>query len=318
MARTLYDLDVLRTFTTGVALGSFVRAADRLGRSTSAVSAQLKKLESQAGTPLLRKSGRGLVLTEAGEILLAYARRLLDLNDEAAAAVSGSPLHGLVRLGLQEDLGETLLPGVLGRFARAHPQVRIEVCAARSTELRERFAVGQLDLALLWDAGIDLSCMRAERIIRQPLHWIGPAGADTLDEAPWWQGRHALTPSSRPPLPLVLLEDPCPLRRIVTTALDHAGLPWLHAFHSSSLGAMWAATAAGLGLSVRTSFGLPAHVRPLSASACGLPELPSMELVLGRARDPLDAASERLAALLLDAVREHMGFSGKGGIVPAA
>ncbi len=316
MARILYDLDVLRTFTTGVALGSFVRAADRLGRSTSAVSAQLKKLESQAGTPLMRKSGRGLALTEAGEILLAYAHRLLDLNDEAVVAVSGSPLHGLVRLGLQEDLGETLLPSVLGRFARAHPQVRIEVCVARSTELRERFAVGQLDLALLWDAGIDLSCMRAEPVMRLPLHWIGPAETGMLENASWWQGQHAAAPSERPPLPLVLLEDPCPLRRIVTAALEHAGRPWRHAFHSSSLGALWAATAAGLGLSVRTTFGLPAHVRSLTAEVWGLPELPSMDLVLGRARNPMDAASERLATLLLDAVREHMGASARDRIAP--
>src|SRR5260221_6711423 len=83
MTRVLYDLDVLRTFCTGVELGSFARAADRLGRSTSAVSAQLKKLESQCGTPLLRKSGRGLVLTEAGDTLRGYALRLLELNDRA-------------------------------------------------------------------------------------------------------------------------------------------------------------------------------------------------------------------------------------------
>ena len=87
MTRVLYDLDVLRTFCTGVELGSFARAADKLGRSTSAVSAQLKKLESQCGTPLLRKSGRGLVLTEAGETLRGYALRLLELNDRAVAAV---------------------------------------------------------------------------------------------------------------------------------------------------------------------------------------------------------------------------------------
>src|SRR5450830_1050633 len=72
MGRVLYDLDVLRSFSTGVALGSFARAADQLGRSTSAVSAQLKKLEAQCGTPLLRKSGRGLKLTDAGETLLTY------------------------------------------------------------------------------------------------------------------------------------------------------------------------------------------------------------------------------------------------------
>ncbi|BFO55417.1 LysR substrate-binding domain-containing protein [Acidovorax sacchari] len=308
MTRVLYDLDVLRTFATGVALGSFASAADRLGRSTSAVSAQLKKLEAQSGTPLLRKSGRGLVLTDAGETLLAYAHRLLALNDEAVAAVGGSQLRGLVRLGLQEDLGETLLPAVLGRFARAHPHVRIEVCVARSAELRERFALGQLDLALLWDAGIDLSCVRAEPIMRLPLHWIGPAALDTLD-APWWLGLSGPGGVERHPLPLVLLDAPCPLRQIVTAALERAGIPWRHAFNSASLAALWAATSAGLGLSVRTAFGLPAHVRLIDPLASGLPELPPMDLVLGRARSPLDTASERLASLLREAVREHLGLS---------
>jgi len=126
MRRATFDLDVLRSFVAGVELGSFAKAADRVGRSTSAVSAQLRKLEDQAGTAIFRKAGRGLALTDAGETMLAYARRLLDLNDEAAAAVRGLELEGWVRLGLQEDFGEVLLPEVLGRFARAHPKVRIE------------------------------------------------------------------------------------------------------------------------------------------------------------------------------------------------
>src|SRR5256885_15655778 len=130
MTRVLYDLDVLRTFCTGVELGSFARAADRLGRSTSAVSAQLKKLESQCGTPLLRKSGRGLVLTEAGETLRGYALRLLELNDRAVAAVRGSELRGLVRLGLQGDLGESVLPHVLGQFRSEERRVG-EECRSR-------------------------------------------------------------------------------------------------------------------------------------------------------------------------------------------
>src|ERR1700754_3925155 len=138
MRKIIFDLDVLRSFVTGIELGSFARAADRLGRSTSAVSAQLKKLEEQAGTPIFRKAGRGLALTEAGETMLGYARRLLDLNDEAAAAVQGVELEGWVRLGLQEDFGERLLPEVLGRFARAHPKVRIEARVARNAELLER------------------------------------------------------------------------------------------------------------------------------------------------------------------------------------
>src|ERR1700743_3241438 len=137
LPRVNFDLDVLRSFATGMELGSFAKAADRLGRSTSAISAQLKKLEGQAGTALLHKQGRGLALTAAGETMLAYARRLLDLNDEAAAALHGTDLEGWVRLGLQEDFGETLLPEVLGRFARAHPKVRIEARVVRNAELVE-------------------------------------------------------------------------------------------------------------------------------------------------------------------------------------
>ncbi|WP_333906989.1 LysR family transcriptional regulator [Delftia acidovorans] len=304
MTRVLYDLDVLRTFCTGVELGSFARAADRLGRSTSAVSAQLKKLESQCGTPLLRKSGRGLVLTEAGETLRGYALRLLELNDRAVAAVRGSELRGLVRLGLQEDLGESVLPHVLGQFARAHPHVRIEASVARSDELRERMALGQFDLALLWDVGMNHACVHGEHIMRLPLQWIGPASLDAA-EAGWTRGLNGGAQGDEA-LPLAMLEAPCPLRDIVTAALDKKGLAWRHAFNSASLTAVWAATAAGLGLSVRTPFGLPAHVRPLDAQALGLPALPSMDLILGRAALDAPEPVDRLARILVDAVREHV------------
>ncbi|AOV01271.1 MULTISPECIES: LysR substrate-binding domain-containing protein [Delftia] len=304
MTRVLYDLDVLRTFCTGVELGSFARAADKLGRSTSAVSAQLKKLESQCGTPLLRKSGRGLVLTEAGETLRGYALRLLELNDRAVAAVRGSELRGLVRLGLQEDLGESVLPHVLGQFARAHPHVRIEASVARSDELRERIALGQFDLALLWDAGVNHACVHGEHIMRLPLQWIGPASMDAAD-AGWARWRSGAAQDDDV-LPLAMLDAPCPLRDIVTAALDKKGMAWRHAFNSASLSAVWAATAAGLGLSVRTPFGLPAHVKPLDAQALGLPALPSMDLILGRATLDAPAPVDRLASILVDAVREHM------------
>ncbi|MCW0461596.1 HTH-type transcriptional regulator ArgP [Xanthomonas sacchari] len=89
-----FDLDALRSFVAGVELGSFAKAAERSGRSTSAISAQLKKLEEQAGQPVLRRQGRGLALTEAGEALLGYARRLLELNDEAVVALQDTALQG--------------------------------------------------------------------------------------------------------------------------------------------------------------------------------------------------------------------------------
>ena len=138
MRQPLLDLQALRSLATGVDLASFAKAADQLGRSTSAISAQLKKLEDQVGERLLQKDGRGLVPTPAGEVLLGYARRLLELNDEAVHAARGARLSGEVRLGVQEDFGERLLPGVLGAFARATGQLIGAVVCEREARHKVR------------------------------------------------------------------------------------------------------------------------------------------------------------------------------------
>jgi DNA-binding transcriptional LysR family regulator len=295
MRKTTFDLDVLRSFTAGMELGSFAKAADRLGRSTSAVSAQLKKLEDQAGTPIFRKAGRGLALTEAGKTMLFYAQRLLDLNDEASAAVQGVELEGWVRLGLQEDFGEVLLPEVLGRFARSHPKVRIEARVARNAELLDRVTSGRLDLALAWDDGA--SAPHVQRVAELPMRWIGPAGdIGPLCEAWQWLAGE--------PLPLVSFEAPCRFRTAAITALDHAAIPWRVAFSSPNLGGLWAATAAGLGLSIRTQIGLPNGVRALSAGEAGLPALPSLALALYRAEEEPKPLIAKLATIVLQAVHD--------------
>ena len=293
MRRVTFDLDVLRSFVTGIEQGSFAKAADRLGRSTSAVSAQLKKLVDQAGTPLLRKAGRGMALTDAGETLLGYARRLLDLNDEAATAIRGVELEGWVRLGLQEDFGESLLPDVLGRFARAHPKVRIEVRIARNTELLERVNTGRLDLALAWDGGI--ASPYVERVSEVPMRWIDAASPPPSP-----------SPQTRDePLSLVVLEAPCLLRTAAIDALDRAGVPWRIAFTSASLAGIWAAVAVGLGISVRTPLGLPGSVRALEANETGLPALPMLGLALYRAEAEPTPAVARLASLIMQRLQEQ-------------
>ncbi len=295
MSHTNLDIDVLRSFATGIAMGSFAQAADKLGRSTSAVSAQLKKLESQTGTTLLRKAGRGLELTDAGEALLAYAHRLLELNDEAVAAMRASELQGVVRLGLPEDFGECLLPMVLGRFARAHPRVQIQVSVGRGHELLAQYESGALDLMLRWELGAQASAKPGpgkREIMRQPLRWIGPAAdnAVQLVDQPWYSlieqkprvRLRAKVSETQPwqALPMVFLAEPCPMRPLIVDALNRQALPWRPAFVSGSLAASWAAVASGLGLAVRTSLGLPPQVRVIGAEdAPGLPALPSMALV---------------------------------------
>lgn len=280
MRNLTFDLDVLRSFVLGIELGSFAKAADRLGRSTSAVSAQLKRLEEQVGQPIVRKSGRGMVLTSRGETLFSYAKRLLALNEEATTAVRGADLEGCVRLGLQEDFGENLLTEALGSFARAHPLVRIEARVARNAELIDLVSSGQLDLALAWDSGQTLPYTRF--IAALPMCWIGQENG-----RPNLQGG---------PLPLIAFESPCLMRSAATGALDRAGIPWRLAFTSASLSGIWAAVGAGLGITVRTPAGLPKSLRVVD----GMPELPMIGLMLHRSESDPSGLVRQLEEIILN------------------
>jgi len=241
------DMDVLRTLLTAQQLGSFSRAAGRIGRSQSAVSQQIRKLEQQVGEPLFQKQGRGLALTDAGELILAYARRIIDLNDEAVAAVRGRVAEGQVRFGLPADFAETWLPKALGRFKRTHPAVRIEAVVDRNRRLLERLDKGELDLVLSIGSGT-----RSDATMLAPLQpvWIGAASS----QQGWMPGE---------PIPLAMYEPPCFFRQRALAALDAAGLPWRIAFTSPSLHGLWAAVEAGLGVTLRTAVGLPATLRVL-------------------------------------------------------
>ncbi len=277
MPRIDLDIDVLRTLVAAQLLGGFTRAADHVGRSQAAVSQQIHKLEDRIGLPLFRKRGRHLVPTEAGELLLGYARRILELNDEAVAALRGVAVDGSVRFGMPADFAETWLPSVLGRFRRAHPTVRIEATADRNAALLERLARGQLDLALL----------------------LGPEGpGEVLGTLPMvWIAVPGMVPDLREPVPLVAFDAPCAFRNAATAALDAAGIAWRVEFTSPSLSGVWAAVKAGLGLTVRTMAGLPAGLAPV---ASGLPKLPEVRLSLDGGGRPLAPAALRLREVLVE------------------
>ncbi|GGC00718.1 LysR family transcriptional regulator [Marinobacterium zhoushanense] len=284
MRKMTLDLEALRSFMTGIELGSFASAAQTLNRSTSAVSAHLKKLEEQIGQPILRRAGRNLELLPAGELLLSYARQLLSTNDEAVMALHQVNLQGQVRLGLQEDFGEQLLTQTLGRFKRAYPGIQIEVQIARNAELVNSVRQGQLDLALAWDDGHPLPNTLPLR--SYPMQWIG--GGDSED----FRLR---------PLPLILFEAPCLVRQAALDALDRAGIPWRISITSRSLAGIWAATQAGLGLTVRTAVGMPSDLQMLD-KRYGLPSLPSLKLVLHRLDSAPSAAVKVLENCLLESL----------------
>lgn len=289
-----FDLDVMRSFVTGVELGSFAKAAQKLARSTSAISAQLKKLEAQAGSPLFKKAGRRLALTDTGEVLLNYSRRLLSLNDETITAVSELKLKGWVRLGLQEDLG-SFLPTVLGRFARAHPDVRVEARIARNGDLLSRIENGSLDLAVAW--GAERTTGYQEVVADLPMRWIG-SSHQYLD----WRAE------SGTPLPIIAFDAPCPFHSMATEALNREGIPWLLSFTSSSLNGLSAATEAGLGYTIRTALGLQPGTELLQAGDRGLPALPSIALTLHRREATPDPLTERLSNIVIQAIRSEIVY----------
>jgi DNA-binding transcriptional LysR family regulator len=286
------DMDVLRTFVTGFELGSFARAADRLGRSQSAVSTQLRKLEDQVGQPLVQKSGRGLALTTAGESLLSYAKRLLELNDEAVTTLRGAEVEGWARLGLPQDFAESWLPPMLTRFAQAHPRVRVEVQVDRSIPLTEKVLKGELDLALVW--GADVKAPHGERIAELPVAWIG---------RPDWPGLKGL---GSEPVPLAAFASPCLFRTAAIEALDSAGIAWRLVFTTPSLSGLWAAAEGGLGITARTPVGMPKTLVAFNAQAVGLPELPPLPLTLLRSEAEPATSVARLKDILVETIEEEV------------
>lgn len=286
------DLDALRSFVAGIESGSFALAATRLARSTSAVSAQLKKLELQCGTELVVKKGRHLQLTAQGEILLGYARRMLALNDETLYAMQGEQLTGEIRIGMQEDFGESLMPGILGQFKRHHPEMRIMAKVDRNQALRTALDKQMLDMALLWQSG-PLSA--GARLLGEcPLEWIYHPSLDI--EALLARGE---------PLPLVMIENPCLMRSRATACLDRAGIAWRVMFVSHSLSGIWAAVQAGLGITVRTQMGMPAELRKATHL---LPSPGSLAITLEHlgAGNRLPAAQVILSGLMEQALLNYI------------
>ncbi|MCG8004951.1 MAG: LysR substrate-binding domain-containing protein [Candidatus Thiodiazotropha lotti] len=265
------DIDLLRTFVAIADLGGFAKAGRHLHKTQSAISLQMKRLEAQSGSKLFRKAGRRQLLTESGELLLNYARRILSLNDEAAAALKPIPLQGQIRFGVTQDFADRGLAAVLARFADSHPGVRLDVRVNPSCELKQEIAKGKLDLAVAFqergDSGDSLGKLQPSWIVPEPFN----------------------EPNDQP-LKLVLFEPPCVFRDRVINALEKASMSWRIVYTSPSLPGLLAAVEAGLGVTARLSNRNRNRNRNPVAS---LPELQPVELAVYRNPQatpaPLDA-----------------------------
>jgi DNA-binding transcriptional LysR family regulator len=287
MTLTTLDLDTLRTLVTATDLGGYGQAAVHLGRTPSAISLQMKRLQADLGSRLFRKHGRGLALTEDGEVVLRYARRMLELNDELVDTVRGASIAGTISLGCAQDFAETVLPIVLSRFTSLYPLVQMEVRIEGNAVLAEAVEQGTLDLAL--------AVGQADRPTARTL------GAVDLV---WIAGREF---QRRPgqALPLVLLGPQCVFRKEATRRLDEAGIAWRVAAVSPSLSGLWASAIGGLGITARSAPGLPAALRS-GKTMFGLPALGSFPVTLHTRPSSRSVGVARLDALVTEVVSQAL------------
>src|SRR5580698_4191714 len=279
------DLDTLRTLAVAADLGGYGQAAARLGRTPSAISLQMKRLQEDVGASLFRKEGRGVALTEAGEIVLRYGRRMLAMNDELLDTIRGASLAGNVRLGCSQDFAETVLPEVLSQFTKVYPLVQMEVRIEGNAALVEAIDKGQLDLAL---AVGQADRPTAEIIGELELVWI--AGQD-------------FSRRSGQPLPLVLLGPQCAFRKEAFQKLDQSKIPWRIAAVSPSLAGLWASAIGGLGITVRSSLGLPARL-VWDREMFDLPTLPAFPVTLHAQPEALSDGVQRLREIIRQTTSE--------------
>ncbi|BAT58631.1 HTH-type transcriptional regulator CynR [Variibacter gotjawalensis] len=279
----LLDVDHLRTFIAIAETGSFTRAADLVHKTQSAVSMQMKRLEERIAKPIFERDGRASKLTEDGERLLDYARRIVKLNVEALAAFGDEDLSGRVRLGVPDDYADRYLPEIMARFSRAYPGVELSVICEPSSELMKLIERDEIDLAIVTATK---SSPGAETFRQERLYWVGSS-------------RHSAHAEEH--IPLALGRASCAWRVAAIDRLDQANRNYRLLYSSQNAGALSAAVLAGLAITVLPESGLRPGMRVLT-SAEGLPDLPPCRVGLVRNPHGSSALTDALAGHIVQSL----------------
>ena len=277
----MFDTVLLRSFVTVAQEGGFTRAAARLHLTQSAISAHLRRLEEQAGTPLFARTTRSLALTADGELLLGYARAILALNRDARARLSHTPAQGVVRIGMSEDFAHLRVMQRLHAFGLRNPGLHVEVTIGRPGLLLQAMARGELDFVL---AGRCHDAQPGRLLWRERLVWAS---------APW------LTIDRTRPLALAVFPEPCPYREAALAALACAGLDSTITLVCASTGGLRAAVQAGLGVTPLPASRIDEELTAVSADV-GLPPLPDVEFTLYGTHNPPPLIEELCEAVQRD------------------
>ncbi|UZP67165.1 LysR family transcriptional regulator [Desulfovibrio mangrovi] len=255
--------DLLRAFVAVAETLNFTRAAEAVHKTQSAVSQQIKKLESDLGVQLFDRSGRAVRLTSTGDTFLPHARRILKAHDEALAAVRTPELTGLVRVGTSDELSMRFFPTILKRFAEFYPAMQVEVRTDNSAELKRLLDANELDFFINTSTYLFAG---TEIIAHTPLIWVSSAGYLVHKETP---------------VPLAVYSQGCSYRQHAIEALNTAGLAYRIAYSSPSLAGLHAAIAAGAAVAALTPISLPPNALILGPQE-GYPPLPMTNIYLAK------------------------------------
>ena len=257
--KTNLDFELLRTFIAVVDNGSLTRAANQIHRSQSAVSMQIKRLESQLEQSLFERSGRGLILTHQGKSLVAYARRLLNLHDQALTELTAKDNTQHLRIGCPDDYSVKLLPALLILLRQKNPTIRLSIFTENSGRLRQAMDNNEIDLAIM---------------TRLP---DSNEGALIYVDQGIWVAKNASIFDLQP-LPLVLFEPSCKFHSSVIDGLDKNEISYDLVCEASHISLLAELVDRGIGVSVMPKKSVPKHL--VTVEKINLPELPVVEVCI--------------------------------------
>lgn len=280
----MLDTDQLRSFLAIVDTGSFTRASERVNKTQSAVSMHIRRLEERLGCALFIKNGRGVQLSEDGEKLVEFARRIVGLETTAFLTISRKGLSGRVRFGIPDDYADPFLAQILAKFSRQQPGVEVIVACEGSLQLAERVAEGKIDIAIVSDCE---AIPNVEVVREEQLYWVGST-------------RLTLDPDQ--PVPLALSSPSCLWRQTAERALEEMNTRTRLVLMSNNFSAIGPMVVAGMAVTVLPASAVRSGMKMLDEPAT-LPALPKTRI--GMIRTSGQAPDE--IAAFADAIRDVLG-----------
>jgi len=249
------DIGLLRAFAAVAETGGMTSAGRLLNLTQAAVSQQIRRLEEFFGLTLFDRQQRRLELTPTGERLLAYAQRILALNDEVWGIMTSPDFEGEVRLGIPHDIVTPFFPPILKSFNQCWPRVRITLICQSTLNLLRLLDNGDIDLTLTTekDPGEGANLLMADQLV-----WVGARGGESY---------------KRQPLPVSFGDPNCAFRAATVRALSAAALGWRLTCETSDFNPYCATIEADLAVAPMLAAAVPRNLQVLGLEH-GLPALP--------------------------------------------